>query len=321
MSFFSLLLAFLIEQARPMARGNVVHSGMRAWLRWVVRKMDAGQPEHGWLAWSVAVAVPGFIALAIYWGLDLWLGWPAAMLWNVLVLYATLGFRQFSFHFTAIRDALDAGDEAQARKLLAEWRQIDASELPQREIIRHVLEYSVLAGHRHVFGVLAWFSVLAVLGLGPAGAVMYRLAEFVTRYWPHLSRARSLPVSPAACGAATGAWHWVDFVPVRLTSLCFAIVGSFEDVVDNWRRYEATPESAGPGGNDGLIVAATAGALNVRLGTATMAQGPSQAEMPAASAPHEPQLAHLRSLVGLVWRAVVLWMLLLALLTVARLIG
>jgi adenosylcobinamide-phosphate synthase len=42
MSFFSLLLALLIEQARPLARGNAVHAGMRGWLRWVVRKLDAG---------------------------------------------------------------------------------------------------------------------------------------------------------------------------------------------------------------------------------------------------------------------------------------
>ena len=74
MSFFSLLLAFLIEQARPMARGNMVHSSMRAWLRWVLRKMDAGQPAHGWLAWGVAVGVPELIAMGLYWALDLWLG-------------------------------------------------------------------------------------------------------------------------------------------------------------------------------------------------------------------------------------------------------
>ena len=35
----------------------------------------------------------------------------------------------------------------------------------------------------------------------------------------------------------------------------------------------------------------------------------------------EPELAHLRSVVGLVWRSVVLWMVLLALLTLARLLG
>ena len=35
----------------------------------------------------------------------------------------------------------------------------------------------------------------------------------------------------------------------------------------------------------------------------------------------EPEVAHLRSVVGLVWRSVVLWMVLLALLTLARLLG
>ncbi|MEQ1657349.1 MAG: cobalamin biosynthesis protein CbiB, partial [Hylemonella sp.] len=52
MSFFSLLLALLIEQVRPLARGNAVHAGMRSWLRWVVRKLDAGERSHGWLAWG-----------------------------------------------------------------------------------------------------------------------------------------------------------------------------------------------------------------------------------------------------------------------------
>jgi len=33
----------------------------------------------------------------------------------------------------------------------------------------------------------------------------------------------------------------------------------------------------------------------------------------------EPQLGHLRSVVGLVWRSVVVWLLMLALLTLARL--
>ncbi len=313
MSFFSVLFALLLEQARSVARGNAVHAGMRAWLRWVVRKVDAGEPAHGWLAWGLAVGMPTLVALGVYWLLHALVGWPLAMLWNVAVLYVTLGFRQFSHHFTEIRDALEVGDEEQARRLLAEWRQIDASELPRREIVRHVIEFSVLAAHRHVFGVLSWFVVLAVLGLGPAGAVLYRLSEFVTRYWPHVSRRQAPTVSEAACTAAARAWHAVDWLPVRITALGFAVVGSFEEAVDNWRQYAAVPG----GSNDGLIVAATAGAINVRLGTTELAEDEAQ----AADAPHEPQLAHLRSIVGLVWRSVVLWLGLLALFTLARLIG
>ena len=48
--------------------------------------------------------------------------------------------------------------------------------------MRHVIEYSVLAAHRQVFGVLAWYCVLATMGLGAGGAVFYRMSEFVSRH-------------------------------------------------------------------------------------------------------------------------------------------
>jgi adenosylcobinamide-phosphate synthase len=170
-----------------------------------------------------------------------------------------------------------------------------------------VLESSVLAAHRHVFGVLSWFSILAALGLGPAGAVFYRLSEFVQRYWPHLVQTHQQAVSEAACQAAATAWAYVDWLPARITAVCFAVVGSFEEAIDSWRQYAAGQERT----NDGVIIAATSGAVNVRLGM-TGDNGPS---LP------NPEMGHLRSVVGLVWRSVVLWMVLLALLTLARLLG
>ena len=316
MSFFSILLALLLEQARPLASGNMVHASMRGWMRWVVRNFDAGKTPHGWLAWSLAVGGPSLVTLVIYWLLLALIGWPVAMLWSIAVLYATLGFRQFSYHFTDIRKALDEGDEARARILLAEWQQIDAGDLPRQEIIRHVIEHSVVSAHRHVFGVLSWFSVLAALGLGPAGAVFYRLSEFVTRYWPYLSSQQGQPVSEAASAAANRAWHLVDWVPARITALGFAVVGNFEEAIDNWRHYETQPDAD----NDGVILAATAGAVNVRLGETVASAEGEQVPM-VATTRQEPELAHLRSIVGLVWRSVVLWMTLLALLTLARLLG
>ena len=47
-----------------------------------------------------------------------------------------------------------------------------------------------------------------------------------------------------------------------LTALSFAMVGSFEEAIDNWRVYA----QRFPNDNDGVILAATAGAINVRLG-------------------------------------------------------
>ncbi len=330
MSFFAILFALLIEQVRPLARNNPVHAGLRAWARWVSKNFDAGKPHHGWVAWTLAVIVPTAGAVGIHWALMLFLGWPFAVLWSVAVLYLTLGFRQFSHHFTNIRDALDAGDEARARELLAHWQQVDASELPRSEIVRHVIEYSVLAAHRHVFGVLAWFSVLAAFGFGPAGAVLYRTSEFVTRYWQHRSQTQTQPASLALQSAAGRAWHTIDWLPARITALAFAVVGSFEEAIDCWRNYA----QRFPDDNDGVVLAATSGAVNVRLGgealkSAYAANGSSvvrggglEATADTESTPgREAEPAHLRSIVGLVWRSVVLWMVLLALLTLARLLG
>jgi len=145
MSFFAILFALLIEQARPLARTNPIHAGLRAWALSVSRNFDAGKPHHGWVAWSLAVLVPALGTLAIHWLLLLGLGWPFAVVWSVAVLYVTLGFRQFSHHFTGIRDALEEGDEDRARERLADWQQVDVGALPRSEIVRHVIEYSVLA--------------------------------------------------------------------------------------------------------------------------------------------------------------------------------
>ena len=62
-----------------------------------------------------------------------WLLWQFSVLlafvWMVVVLYHTVGFRQFSHHFTGIRDALEAGDEAAARQALARWQRVEVNQI------------------------------------------------------------------------------------------------------------------------------------------------------------------------------------------------
>ena len=90
------------------------------------------------------------------------------------------------------------------------------------------------------------------------------------------------------------------------------MVGNFEEAVSSWRGE--APRYAP--GSDGVLLAATSGAIGVRLLNIPEGESGEEAD---GSARAEPQIAHLSSVVGLVWRSVVLWMLLLALLTLARL--
>lgn len=320
MSFFAILFALLIEQARPLSRTNPIHAGVRAWAFSVRRNFDAGHQHHGWVAWGLTVVLPALVALGIHWLLLWGVGWPLAVLWNVAVLYMTLGFRQFSHHFTRIRDALESADEDAARAALAHWQQVEVGQLPRSEIVRHVIEYSVIAAHRHVFGVLGWFSILAALGLGPTGAVLYRLAEFAAR---HYDEDKGDKGSTALQQSAARAWTAIDWLPARLTALSFAVVGNFEEAIEGWRFHAQNF----PNDNDGVLLAATSGAINVRLGGEALrpraeADGAAASEGDSGITPgREPEVGHLRSVVGLVWRSVVVWMLLLALLTLARLLG
>ena len=329
MSFFAVLFALLIEQLKPLPRGNVVHDSLVSWMRWTGRNFDAGHDRHAWVVWLITALLPALLA----WGVFAAIGYFSlllALVWNVAVLYLTLGFRQFSHYFTDIRDALERGDEVEARRLLAQWRDLDTSELPRSELLRHVIEHSLLAAHRHVFGVFFWFVVLSTFGFGPAGAVLYRMAEFASRYWTFKNHTLDAPVNVRLMNLSQRLFNLLDHVPARMTAFGFAVVGNFEEAVTCWRRDAGLWKYP----NEGAILAAAAGAVGVQLGGAgAPGMSPGRSQTFGAGAPPEavfadgltsgiaPEFGHLRSVVGLVWRSVVLWMLLLALLSLANLVG
>ncbi len=329
MSFFAVLFALLIEQLKPLPRGNKVHDTLTAWMRWTARNFDAGRDHHAWVVWGITAVLPSLVA----WGVFVAIAHFSVLLalaWNVAVLYITLGFRQFSHYFTDIRDALERSDELEARRLLTEWRHLDASELPRTELLRHIIEHSLLAAHRHVFGVFFWFVVLSSLGFGPAGAVLYRMAEFGSRYWAYKNRTVGEPTNERLMALSQRIFSLLDHVPARLTAFGFAVVGNFEEAVNCWRRDAGLWKHP----NEGIILAAAAGAVGVQLGgsaapgvtpdrSKTFDLGAAAEDMAAEGSTPGVAAAtgHLRSIVGLVWRSVVLWMLLLALLSLANLIG
>jgi adenosylcobinamide-phosphate synthase len=329
MSFFAVFFALLIEQLKPLPRDNWVHDSLVSWVGWAGRNFDAGRERHAIVVWCVTVLAPALAAAALYIGaahFNLLLG----LVVNVAVLYLTLGFRQFSHYFTDIRDALDRGDEDQARRLLGQWRHLDASELPRTELLRHVLEHSLLAAHRHVLGVFFCFIAFSALGLGPAGAVAYRMAEFSSRYWAYKSRSLDASANERLMQLSQRLFELIDHLPARLTAFGFAVVGNFEEAVNGWRKDAGLWLQD----NDGTLLAAAAGAIGVQLGgqaapgispdrSKTFDSGVDAHAAGAAgsTAGVPPQAGHLQSVVGLVWRSVILWLLLTSLLSLANLLG
>jgi adenosylcobinamide-phosphate synthase len=319
MTFFSILCALLIEQLKPLRADNQIYAEIKRLAMRIEAWFNAGHASHGRLGWFLMMGSLMVPTALIYAGL-MHYGWVfAAFAWNVLIVYLTLGFRHYSHYFTSIQFALNAGDDATARTLLAEWAKIDTVGMDSSEIARLAVEKSLITTHRNVFGVFFWF----LMPLGPACAVMYRVSEYLARAWNEPDHMRN----EAFGEFAARAFYWIDWIPVRLTAIAFAVVGNFEDAIYAWRNFAHrwTDESKG------IILAAGGGAMGVRLGTPfenasrVLTSDAVTVDLSGADADmlpgEEPSVRALQSTVGLVWRALLLWMLLLLLLSGAVLLG
>ena len=226
----------------------------------------------------------------------------AALVFNIVALYVTLGFRQFSHHFTEIQLAIKAGDVERARELIDSWRGPSGVVRSREEVIRLAIEEALVASHRHVFGVLLWYVLLP----GPTGAVLYRLAAYLAARWRALGPFGRF---------ADQVFFVLEWPAVRLTAAAFAVVGDFEDAIYCWR----TQARSWPDSNAGIVLAAGAGAMGVRLGMPVHEVEGAQLR-PELGVGEPADGPFLDSTVGLVWRALVMWVFVLLVISIARLL-
>ncbi len=298
MSALAVIAALLLEQWRPLGDRKAYFAALTSGAEWLERSFNAGEKRQGAIAWLVAVLPVLAAALALYY-LLLWVHPLAGLAFNIAALYLTLGFRQFSHYFTDLQLAVRTGDLDRARQLLGEWRGEPAQHRSREEVMRLAIEEALVASHRHVFGVLFWFVLLP----GPSGAIAYRLAVFLRRRWRGLGGFGEF---------AERAGRLLEWPAVRLTAVSFAVVGDFEDTIYCWR----TQAPAWPDPDAGVILAAGAGALGVRLGMPLAALEGVEVR-PELGVGDNADAPHLDGVVGLVWRALVVWVFLLVLISLA----
>lgn len=353
MGLVALVLALVLEQFRPLPRDNPVHRASAAVADAVARGTDAGRWGHGALGWAIVVGVAVLGVALAEWLLGA-IGVLPVLLLHLAVLYHTVGFRQFSHAFTEIQLALAANDSEGARQALQRWvRQRDpdfvVGDLPVEELCRMAIAQALIAAHRHVFGPLFWYLLLP----GAIGPVLYRATQFLAERWArggHRTGGDAGPEGPALRTASDAAapvpggpdeaygrfaalaYRWLDWLPVRLSAAGFAVIGNFEDAVYCWRAASAVR-----GGDEQrrVLLMTGGGALGLRLADARI-----EAEVRGDSAALDadpslsggapsgfdwsgaaPDPTGLRSAVGLVWRSVVLWVGLFAMLTIATWLG
>ncbi len=296
MKLLAIVLALLLDHLRPAWRPAWLSDGLAGASDWLLKNFNGGQARHGGLAWLAGALAPALL-VGLIGALLGWLAWPLAWLWSVAILFLTLSLRELVLAADEIAAALAGPDPEPARARLAAWRSGDSSLFSAEEIVRAGVEEVLRRGLTALFAPLFWFIVL-----GPFGVAGYWLSRYLAMRWQGeygfiAPLARILDV--------------LDWLPARLLAFSFAIVGNYEGAMRAWRHQAGLWQE----GNEGVVLAAGAGALGIRLGgELNLASGlltrPVLGEGEAAGGEYLPGAVNLLRRALLLWLAVLLLLLL-----------
>jgi membrane protein required for beta-lactamase induction len=191
--------------------------------------------------------------------------------------------------------ALERGDREEASRRSKELLEADAA--GRGAGLRTALEEAIFVqANNRIFGVVFWFMVL-----GPAGAWLFRVSDLLRRR-AAFEAARS-GVDVLSFGGALAILHGLlAWIPARLAAGTYALAGSFEDAVGNWRTAVDRAAENVLDRNDDLLA---------RVGRASLQ--PSLAGLP----PESLDAATARGAWRIVSRSTWIWLAVIALLVLA----
>ncbi|MBB6598367.1 hypothetical protein [Luteimonas sp. MC1825] len=282
-TLFAVVIALAIGHGAPAFAAAMRDDGWyQAWLRWLDGRFPGDSFWRGPGGVLLALLPPLLVVALLQLLLrDVVFGLPS-LLFGVALLFYAWGPRDLDRDVDVIIDAPDPTARSAALALLRPPAAAGAADAgdPVGRVFSAAL--------RRWFGVLFWF-----LLLGPAGALLYRLAAIAAEGEPALY----LPA-----GFVDGARRLLallDWPAAQLMALSLALVGNFDVVVGAWK--------AGGGARFTLDAGFLAAVGRASVRHELEEDGMQDAALPQA----------LRDAMSLVWRILLAWLALLALFVVA----
>jgi adenosylcobinamide-phosphate synthase len=303
MTLASLVGALLLDIFYPAELREKLAALLTRYLRLLEKRFNTGNVRQGGLAWLLALAplcLASWIVYLLLYSAGVLLAW----LYNIVILYLCTelySLHRFSRELT--QSLKNAASEDAARILAQAQYQAEPSGTQEQFIqlgIRHIL----IRAHHQGLGVLFWFIIL-----GPAGAILYRLAYMTREQWVAPDKEEG-----AFSQFAKQAFDLLDWAPLRLTALSFAVTGNFEDAL-YCLRVQSVPELAPV---EAIVLSSGAGAMGIQLKDDVREENTRSIELGMGNPPDVQDIA---SAMSLVWRSVVLWLGLVVLLSIAHWTG
>jgi len=199
-------------------------------------------------------------------------------------LVVILGYGRVTEEAQRILTELRGGSFSQAQQHLTEFSGIDADQLDENGVARITVETQTRHLFLDVFSPLAWFALGGLPGL---------ILLWTSR------------VIAERDGSGDTSRRWVsllNWIPVRLYALTVGIMGDRERSRSIWKHHAS--EFSDP--EAGVLIAATAGSLRIRLGGSRCVKGLMQREATIGDG-DECARYHIEEMIALAQRSLLLW--------------
>ena len=300
----AILLAVALDRFIPDRYGFKPFAWYVDWAESIEQRFNGGSRLHGVAAVLLAV-VPILLGVSLVRYFLNEIGFVVRFAFDVVILYACLDIYRLGSGARAVADLLDAGDAREADTRLKDLAGKGALDLSEAGIAHATVEAVLKQTNSLIISPLFWFILL-----GPAGVVLQRLACILDKLWGH--RYERFVEFGWAAARLDDLLQWI---PARITALSYAVMGSFEEAVQCWRRQMGIWSDI----NSGPLLASGFGAMHMQNCEATGEA--SDYDDPTSGLSVVPDAGHIRGVIALVWRVLLFWLAIGVLMTIAHLFG
>jgi len=295
MTLIAILLVLAIERFVG-AVDHLRHFGWyQTWWRWLEHRL-AGQALWQGPTGAIVVVLPPLLLLGLASTLLHHFAPVLDFVLACVVLLYSLGPADLGHQVSRYTEALQAGDDTaaeEARQGFHNPRWNDQGQLGST--------ICSLIGQTNIrlFAVLFWFAVL-----GPVGALLYRLASELHR--------QVADVHGGFADAVRDLYNLLNWPTTRLSALGFALAGHLVDAIEGWRRAEAKSLNV----NESVLIESGLGALQFRQQYGEE-DGQAETEISAAPPQRDDIVEWVEAARGLENRTLIVWLSVLAIMTIA----
>ncbi len=252
---------------------------------WLENKLVQSRYWNSVVGVVMTLAGPLILILLIDYGLsEVFL--PLSYLFALAVLLNSIGPVFLNQSLNAYVEALNDEDDVRARHYAGELCRSVAAPEPdkdQQEIIGGIF----VEANERLYAVIFWFIVL-----GPFGAMLYRLANIL--------KFKYQDVHGAFADSARHLNHILNWPSTRLFALGNALAGNMIEAMEAWRTNEDSSFAV----NEAVLISSGFGALHYRPGTDMQEDDLDRSYW-------------IRAIQGLINRTLIIWLTVLAIMTIA----